>query len=319
MNTAKIIKTTLGALSLSLIVALSSCQGAGQKDQANDTIISAAMTDSLSQAYGNLMGTFFNNQLVDAAQFDTIKVDKQQFMRGLSIALTHASDPDVQAGLQAGFKILADLDRFSEQGINLDRATVLRLIKQAMKTDSARHDQAEEYLKQFEGLLATVNAKKQKADEAKTLASPKAKANFGAGLNYAQKYLAETPAAKQMPSGVVANIERQGTAITDTTTVKADAVFRHIDGREINKVYAASFTPQANMPGFAEALMLTGMGGKATFIIPPQLAFGANGMPDYGVGPQEWIIFEIEIIGQAVNSELKTTRNQTKRFPAPQN
>ena len=35
--------------------------------------------------------------------------------------------------------------------------------------------------------------------------------------------------------------------------------------------------------------------GKATFYIPGNLAYGANGQPYAGIGPMEMLVFEVEV------------------------
>jgi FKBP-type peptidyl-prolyl cis-trans isomerase len=53
---------------------------------------------------------------------------------------------------------------------------------------------------------------------------------------------------------------------------------------------------QGVVPGFREGLMLLGKGGKATLYIPASLAYGANGVPQAGIGPNATLIFEVELI-----------------------
>lgn len=59
----------------------------------------------------------------------------------------------------------------------------------------------------------------------------------------------------------------------------------------------ATFMPAQVVPGFAEGLMMLGKGGKATLYIPGNLAYGSRGVPQAGIGPDENLIFDIEIIG----------------------
>jgi FKBP-type peptidyl-prolyl cis-trans isomerase len=53
--------------------------------------------------------------------------------------------------------------------------------------------------------------------------------------------------------------------------------------------------PSQFIPGFKEALSLLGKGGKATVIIPADLAYGLDGSGDK-IGPNQTLVFDIEIL-----------------------
>lgn len=58
----------------------------------------------------------------------------------------------------------------------------------------------------------------------------------------------------------------------------------------------ATFMPAQVIPGFAEGIMTLGKGGKATLYIPSQLGYGEMGTPGGPIGPNQNLIFDIEII-----------------------
>ncbi|GGY50421.1 FKBP-type peptidyl-prolyl cis-trans isomerase [Parvularcula lutaonensis] len=54
--------------------------------------------------------------------------------------------------------------------------------------------------------------------------------------------------------------------------------------------------PAQTLPGWAEALKMMKEGGKARIAVPPELAFGAQGMPGGPVGPNAITVYDIELL-----------------------
>jgi len=57
----------------------------------------------------------------------------------------------------------------------------------------------------------------------------------------------------------------------------------------------ATFTVGGMIPGFDEALKLMPVGSKYRFVIPSDLAYGAQGAGE-DIGPDATLIFEIELL-----------------------
>ncbi len=101
-------------------------------------------------------------------------------------------------------------------------------------------------------------------------------------------------------SGLKYKIVSQGNGprptLTDTVTVHYRGTL--LDGREFDSSYSrgepASFPLNSVIEGWTEGLQLIAPGGKIKLIIPPELAYGAQG---YGpVGPNATLIFDIELL-----------------------
>ncbi len=72
------------------------------------------------------------------------------------------------------------------------------------------------------------------------------------------------------------------------------------DGMEfdssIKRGAAARFPLNQVIPGWTEGVQLMSEGDKYRFFIPPELAYGATGTPGGPIGPNEALIFDVELI-----------------------
>ncbi|MCB2113585.1 MAG: FKBP-type peptidyl-prolyl cis-trans isomerase [Parvularculaceae bacterium] len=57
-----------------------------------------------------------------------------------------------------------------------------------------------------------------------------------------------------------------------------------------------TFRVDGVIAGWSEGLQLMSAGDKYRFFIPPDLAYGAQGVPGANIGPDELLIFDVELI-----------------------
>ena len=73
-----------------------------------------------------------------------------------------------------------------------------------------------------------------------------------------------------------------------------------ISGEEFDSSYSrgvpAAFPSNALIPGWVEALGMMRAGDKWELVIPSELAYGASGTPGGPIGPNEVLVFDVELL-----------------------
>jgi FKBP-type peptidyl-prolyl cis-trans isomerase len=120
-----------------------------------------------------------------------------------------------------------------------------------------------------------------------------------------EKFLKENAAkegVKTLPSGLQYKVLKEGTGKTPKAT---DTVVTHyrgtlINGTEFDSSYKrnepAEFPVNRVIKGWTEALQLMKEGEKWMLFVPSNLAYGPSGTPGGPIGPNETLIFEVELL-----------------------
>ncbi len=292
----KILSLSLG---IAIMAGLSSCGGKGNgMDSYNDSA-SVVLTKSFADQLGYNSNIGFEQMLASMPAEMRSKLSKEEFLKGFLAALqVDTTNLSYYTGYITGLNALD----FANNQNNSDQIDLKRLYEEFskvfLKTDVNEGDAyaATTTLHNVMDSLSTIQIQNHKRAQEST---PEAVANIKAGEEFIQKAKAADSNIKTTESGLSYKIENPGTGakIGKDSNIKMRYVAKTIDGTvfDCDSIGNSTFQLQNFEAGFQEGLMMLGKGAKATLYIPGKLAYGADGIPQAGVGPFSTVIYEIEI------------------------
>ncbi|KGT91011.1 peptidylprolyl isomerase [Erwinia typographi] len=215
---------------------------------------------------------------------------------------------------QSAYALGASLGRYMENslkeqeklGIKLDKGQLISGVQDAFAGKSKLSDQEiEQTLQAFEARVKGAAQAKMEKD---------AKENTEKGNAYATKF-AKEKGVKKTESGLLYQVEKEGTGDVpkDSDTVVVNYKGTLIDGTEFDNSYTRgeplSFRLDGVIPGWTEGLKHVKKGGKIKLVIPPQLAYGKNGVP--GIPANSTLVFDVELL------DIKPAAKADANAPAP--
>jgi FKBP-type peptidyl-prolyl cis-trans isomerase len=271
-----------------------SCGNGDSADADNDSIVAKATSDSISQYYGMMTGSFIGGEISYYANQSGEAYNREEFIKGLQAVVGNEKDEAYIAGMASGFRVWQELKEMEKQGVQVNRGEMLKQMRKFILADSVSQEEAQKYAQEYQKLIQNVQAKAQAREEAKKANSPEAKANEKAG----REFIAKVPGVKTTQTGLgyVIENEGEGANIKDGDRVTLNYKGKRINGEQFDQGSNAVFQAgKGTIPGFGEGLKLLKKGSKATLYIPGHLAYGVNGVPQAKIGPNELLIFEIEV------------------------
>ncbi|MDQ6975286.1 MAG: FKBP-type peptidyl-prolyl cis-trans isomerase [Mariprofundaceae bacterium] len=164
-------------------------------------------------------------------------------------------------------------------------------------------DNAPLLIKAEEAMAAKQAFFKKRADDANKKRLAAGKENIVAGEKFRAEY-AKGDGVKTTDTGLMYEVLTEGTGAKPSATDKVTVNYKGtlMDGTEFDSSYKrgqpATFPLNGVIKGWTEGVQLMSVGSKYKFVIPPELAYGANG-PGKLIGPNATLVFEVELLSIA--------------------
>lgn len=278
---------------------LTSCGSGNGNGDGADTLVSKVKSDSICQMYGTMAGAFIGTELQQYAEQSKTAYDKEDFLKGLESVVDGNNADAYMAGMNAGMRIASELKQFEQMGVQVDRAMVLKAVREQIMADSIGATTAQDAQAKFMPLIQAASEAAQKRADERKANSPEAVKNRKSAEAYVAKVKASNKELKTTQSGLSYVITKAGDGkkLAPQTSIKVKYVGKHIDGKVFDQADEANMQIGGQyVPGFVEALDLLSVGGAGTFYIPGKLGYGVNGQPQANIGPDEMLVFEVEIL-----------------------
>ncbi len=199
---------------------------------------------------------------------------------------TELKSDEQKAGYAMGFQLGINLKK---KGLQIPPDSFALGVEDALKTAKPRIP-----VEELQAALVTYQQKLMEAQKAKAAANSVTGDKYRAANKKKEGVI-------ELPSGLQYVIVTKGDGAkpkeTDTVVVHYQGTL--IDGTvfdsSIKRGTPATFQLNKIIPGWKEALLMMQTGSKWKVVIPPHLAYGANGVGNT-IGPNSTLLFDIELM-----------------------
>lgn len=283
-------KFLIGAAAIMAVFAVSCNKNEGAQSTSENQF-----TDSLSTAFGHFVGASLAQQSTEYTA-----EQKQEFLNAFQQVMATASTEPAQRGALVASQMLQSMNQLGNDGIEMNRAAMVNGFKYTFLMDSVNYSVTMKYNEEFRGYHSRAMEMASAARAAERMAAPEAQQNGRIAADFVNRLKENDSAVATTESGLTYKIENAGEDAKPgaNSTVKVKYIGKHINGEVFDQSgdEPATFNLRGVVPGFSEGLRLIGKGGKATLYIPGNLAYGAEGAPQAGIGPNEMLVFDVELV-----------------------
>ncbi|MGN1252538.1 MAG: FKBP-type peptidyl-prolyl cis-trans isomerase [Muribaculaceae bacterium] len=287
------------AIALLVGAGTTSCGKDNAAKDAGDSLVSVETSDSISRAFGRYFGIQIRKEMLQYRQQTGESIDSAEFYKGMhSILAPKHSEAYIQ-GQGAAMNLMNQIMGLEASGVRVNRDALLNALRAELMADSAASDSvANKAFIEFNGHMSRIQEKARAREEAKKKEAPEAVQNRKTAEAYINKLKGSNPNFKVAESGLgyIITNPGEGNKPAANSDVVVSYTGTHLDGKTFDENPSANFNLAGVVPGFREALMMLAPGGEGTFYIPGSLAYGINGMPPAGIGPDEMLVFKVKLL-----------------------
>ncbi|MCC8118021.1 MAG: FKBP-type peptidyl-prolyl cis-trans isomerase [Bacteroidales bacterium] len=295
-------KKLLIASALLLTLGFSACKHSGSSTanmEGFDSLFTQAQADSLVGAMGTAMG-FQNREQFDRVSKQDSTLSKEAFMKGLRYIMNADTATAFTYGMYTAFNMNAQIKQMETQGIKVDRTVLYNNFQKVFMADSVSEMQGALAQEEAGRLSRQLREAQQAYELAKVKNSPESKENIARGRQAIDSV--GNAGYKVLASGVAYKIDEAGKgtdSIKTTSRIKMAYTGRTLNGRVFDKSQGDNVRPvlvSTRVPGMQDAITKMHVGDKATIYIPGAEAYQENLNGRYGLGPNEAVVYEVEIL-----------------------
>lgn len=273
------------------LIATTSCNnGSSTKELKNNV-------DSLSYYIGSSFGEGVKQQIKFTP--DSTNLDAAALVKGIEAALSDTANHSYTTGVQLGLQLNQMMQGAKMQfGIEIDKDIILSTLKQAVNSKEVTLDPNMSQAKINE-IIQKIQTEKTAKEVAK---------NEAAAKEFLDKQMQADKDIKVTESGLAYKVIKEGQGAKLTDTDKAFVIYTgtFTDGKKFDSSNgkAAEFNVNGVVPGFTEALKMMAPGAHYVVYIPGKLGYGEHGQPYAGIGPNQMLVFDIEVVTEAEAKKL---------------
>lgn len=257
---------------------------------ANTYTASATDADSVSMLLGNAFGT----TLAAAIAEEPEGIDIDNVMMGLKSVMS--DNKSYALGMLMGSQLMSSINELKEKnGVDINTSLLMQNLETAVRAQSIDKDDAMAKYQTLSALMQRLEREQLEAREN----SPEAIAAKEKGNKFITRKLIGNKYVRT-ESGLMFRVITPGAGTTFGYDDEIVTIYKGklVDGTVVEDSEGQrTVSPNRVTPGCSEMLQLMRPGMKVEAIIPSDIAYGLDGNPKRGIGPNETLVFEIETIG----------------------